>query len=341
MIKENYFYIDKIKKILFLGYTDILGELFEINNKLGIKSYVVTSTDQNKKIKNQNIIANTKTFNKLDPQFRSYIKKNFEIENTLFISLSARWIFKKDTINFLKQNLINFHSSRLPLDRGGATFSWQIMKGDRIHANSAHIVDESVDTGPILFARESLYPHSCKIPVDFESFDKKKLKIFYTDLVKKIIKHKKILLKIQSEELSSYNPRINSSKDSWIDWNLNPYDLVNFINAFDEPYEGAKTFLNGNIVKIKSVHLTSSNSGYHPFMSGIVSRKNKNWLVVNVARSNSLIIEKVLNTKNKNILEKIKLGDRFFTYSNELSTAKAIRSRFNTFGLKKNIKKLK
>ena len=54
-------------------------------------------------------------------------------ENTLFVSLGARFIFKKDLIkNFFKHNLVNFHSSRLPLDRAGGGFSWRIMREDRI-----------------------------------------------------------------------------------------------------------------------------------------------------------------------------------------------------------------
>ena len=55
---------------------------------------------------------------------------------------------------------------------------------------------------------------------------------------------------------------------------MDSYDLFNFINAFDEPYKGASTFLNnGNFGKLylKKVHLHGGDSSNHPFMSGIVS----------------------------------------------------------------------
>ena len=142
-------------------------------------------------------------------------------------------------------------------------------------------------------------------------------------------------LQYQNHNISTYNPRINSDKDSWIDWDLNSVDLINFINAFDEPYDGAKTFYNNKIVKIKSAQITSCIGGSHPFMSGLISNINKNWLTVNISDGKCLIIEKILNEKNKNILDIVKLGDRLFTHPEKLMTAKSIRSKFNSLGLKK------
>lgn len=333
MIKENSFYIKQVKNVIFLGYSDLLKKFIDINDNLKIASYVITSPDQSKKLDN---IKTKKIFKNLNNQFRDFVKKNVDIEKTIFISISSRWIFKKDTINFFKNNLINLHSSRLPFDRGGATFSWQILKGDRIHSNTAHIIDEGVDTGPIIFSKDSIYPHACKIPLDFEIFDQKQLIGFYNNLIKKIIRHEKMPLQYQNNSISTYNPRINSSKDSWIDWNLKSEDLINFINAFDEPYEGAKTLLNGKTVRLKSAQISSSVGGGHPFMSGIVNNKNKEWITINLHDGKYLLVERILDEKNQNILKNITIGDRFFTDINKLTNARSIRSKFNTLGLKKN-----
>ena len=54
--------------------------------------------------------------------------------------------FEKKLIkSFFKNNLINYHPTRLPLDAGSAGFSWQIMRGDRIHNQLFHLVDETID----------------------------------------------------------------------------------------------------------------------------------------------------------------------------------------------------
>ena len=70
-------------------------------------------------------------------------------------------------------------------------------------------------------------------------------------------------------------------------------------------------------------------------MSGIISRHDKNWLVVCTASKHMLLIEEVNNSKGENIISKIKVGDRFFTPTEKLDQARAKRIYYNSFGLKK------
>ena len=99
MIKENSFYIKQLKNVVFLGYSDLLSKFIDINSNLKINTFVITSPDQNKKLEK---INKKKVFKNLNNLFRSFIKKNFDIEKTIFISIISRWIFKKSIINFLK-----------------------------------------------------------------------------------------------------------------------------------------------------------------------------------------------------------------------------------------------
>ena len=43
--------------------------------------------------------------------------------------------------------------------------------------------------------------------------------------------------------IGDYYPRLSTKINGWIDWSWKPENLERFINAFDEPYEGAKTYL--------------------------------------------------------------------------------------------------
>ena len=141
----------------------------------------------------------------------------------------------------------------------------------------------------------------------------------------------------QINYLGRYNPRLDTDTDGLIDWNLNSYDLINFINAFDEPYKGASTYLNsGNFGKLylKKVHLHGGDSPNHPFMSGIVSRHDGDWIVVSTKSKHMLLIELVINTDGENILDKIKIGDRFFTPPEELNFSKKNRTIYTSKGKK-------
>ena len=326
MIKKNQFYIKNLKNVVFLGQSDYFLDYIKINNSLKLKTIIITSSDQSKFIDKK---IKFKVFDNLDQKFRKFILKNVKIENTIFISLAARNIFKKDIIkNFFLNNLINFHGTRLPLDAGGGGFSWKIMREDRIDNQLVHLIDQGIDTGPIIDNHLSLYPNNCQIPKDFENYRYKKFIEFYSKVLKKIKNGFVFDLKHQINYLGRYNPRLNTETDGLINWDLESYDLFNFINAFDDPYKGASTFLNnGKFGKlyIKKIHLHGGDSSNHPYMSGIVSRHDKDWIVVSTRSKHMLLIEKVLNKDGENIIKKIKVGDRFYTPIKELEKSKLQR----------------
>ncbi len=335
MIKNNNFFIENLNSVVFLGQSNIFSKLIEVNNLLKLDTLIITSSHQSKLIDKK---INYKVFDKLDDKFEKFINKNVKVKNTIFVSLSARHIFKKDIIdNFFLNNLVNFHETRLPLDAGGGGFSWRIMREDRIDNQLVHLVNEELDKGPIIDNSLSLFPKYCQIPIDFEAYRLKTFIEFYKKFLKKIKNGKYFNLKPQIDYLGRYNPRLNDETNGLINWDMDSYDLFNFINAFDEPYKGASTFLNnGRFGKLylKKIHLHGGDSSNHPYMSGIVSRHDKNWIVVSTKSKHMILIEKVLDKKGNNIISNIKVGDRFYTPYEELEKSKKIRIIYNSKGLK-------
>ena len=323
MIKNNSFYIENLSSVVFIGQSDVFSKLIEINDTLKLDTLIITSLHQSKIIDKK---IDYKIFNKLDDKFKKFINKNIKIKNTLFVSIGARNIFKKKTIeNFFLSNLVNFHGTRLPLDGGGGGFSWKIMREDRLDNQLVHVVNEGLDAGQVLDNSLSLFPRQCQTPIDFEVYSQKKFVEFYTKFIKKIQNGKNFYLKPQLNYLGRYNPRLNTEIDGLINWDMNSYDLINFINAFEEPYKGASTYLNnGNFGKLylKKTQLHGGDSSNHPYMSGIVSRHDKNWLVVSTKSKHMLLIEEVLDEKGNNIIKDIKVGDRFYTPQEELEKSK-------------------
>ena len=333
MVKNNNFYFKKLKTVVIIGYLDELQSILEINKKLGLKTKVITSTDQSKFIDKK---IDYSIFDKLDDTFESYILKNFNTEETLFLSLSSRLIFNKHFIKkVFNNNLINFHSTRLPLDAGGGGFSWRILKEDRIDNMIFHIINEGIDTGAIIYSERSLFPSSCKVPLDYENHRNKNFPNFYKSFISNLNTGYKFKLIHQIDYLGSYNPRINTIKNGLIDWTFSSRDLYNFINAFDDPYPGASTFLDrGNFGKLhlKKVHLHAGDGSNHAYMSGLVSRHDKDWIVVSTRDKYMLLIESVLNQEGENIISKIRPGDRFHTPTEMLSAAKLSRVIYTTKG---------
>jgi hypothetical protein len=113
-------------------------------------------------------------------------------------------------------------------------------------------------------------------------------------------------------------------------------ELERFIDAFDDPFKGCLTKLNSNkkIVRIKKVQLHSGENISHKYMKGLIIRNDQEWIVVAVDDKNYLIIEEVLDSKGKNIIDKLREGDRFFTPQKELERQFSRRVIYNSLGKK-------
>ncbi len=328
------FSIKNLKNIFLIGFHDSFKELVKINKKNKLKTFIITSIDQSKELPSG---LNFKIFNNLNINFEKFLKQNINVSETLFISFSSRWIFKKKHINnYFKNNLINFHGSRLPIDSGGGGFSWRILKNDRIGNLLFHLVDDKIDHGPIISYETFLFPTKCKIPKDFYDYQLPKTILFYKNFIYKLKNNEKFNLSSQNNYNRSYFPRLYTKINSWIDWNMNSDNLEKFIDAFDDPYEGAKTRINGILVNIKKVQLHSAETNNHNFLKGLIIRKYEDWILVCTSDHKSLIIQEVLNNKKINILNKLKVGDRFFTKQYDIENSLKSRPYFDQRGIVQN-----
>ena len=98
--------------------------------------------------------------------------------------------------------------------------------------------------GKIIFFKTNLIPRELVVPKDYEKFKTQNFIKFYSDFIKKLKNGNNFSLLDQPEYFGSYYPRLNTKINGWIDWNMNSHDLLSFINAFDDPYEGAATYIN-------------------------------------------------------------------------------------------------
>ena len=321
MITNNSFFIKNLKQIVIIGWCPNLNELLDINKKLKLKTLIISSPNQKKNFKENN---NLFFFENLDnAKFKSFLKKKIKIDETLFLSISSFFIFKEKTIKLLKGNLINYFPSRLPFDKGRGGFSWHIMRNDRILNNCFHLIDDKINTGPIIKFKPQIFPSSCQIPIEFENFKWKEMKNLYEEFINQILNKKKFKLYYQLPFIGNHNPALKTIKNGFIDWSLKSTFLIRFINAFDDPFPGASTFhAKFGRIFIKKAHLHSGERMNHPYMSGLILRHDKNWITVSTNDENCLLIENVLDKNRKNILNKLTEGDRLYTPEKKLLDSK-------------------
>lgn len=254
-------------------------------------------------------------------------------EHTLGISFGAPWIFRKKFIAKFQGRLINGHGTQLPKNRGGATFSWQIMRGDRSGAYLFHLIDEGIDTGNIITKRTFEFPTSCRTPKDFRDFYIYGEHAFFEEFLTKLAAGEEFEEVIQDESQSTYFPRLSTRHQGCINWQWSAQEIERFICAFDEPYEGASTFFDGTRVFLKGASVQYEEGTFHPAMSGLIYRKYGSKVYVAV-RDGSIVIDSVADENGSCIFDHIRTGERFFTPSNVLDAAYTFKAVYDARGLK-------
>lgn len=320
--------IQAVDRIVLLGGGNLLISLVHWCKSEDIPVFVVTSPRHSEEflkggLKLVDKLKSLSVAHIITDDISSNGPKEFlgDLSNAFCLSLGAAWIFKKETIaELFKDRLFNLHGTRLPQNRGGGAFSWQILMGNKLGFCQLHIIDTGVDTGDLVRTSEFLYPASCRIPLDYENIYYSKNFDFVINFIEEI-KQKGISIETtkQIEYFSSYWPRLSTAKHGWIDWGDNIVSLERFICAFDKPYEGSKTFLNMRKVFIRSVMSDYGDQNFHSFQSGIIYRKSSDWLMV-AANGGSLIVEELLDDNGMNLINEVSVGERFFTPTNYLDS---------------------
>lgn len=254
---------------------------------------------------------------------------NYEI---LGLSFGAPWKFSKEVIDLFNGKLYNLHSLPLPIYRGGASFSWQILNQSKIGTCLIHQVNEYYDEGKIAGYESFRYSQAVKIPLHYENELLERNKQFIINFIDQLLDGKDLELTGQPHYLSTYFPRLNTDVHGFINWGWNNKEIHNFICAFDMPYKGASTFYRGKRVHIRNVDTDLSDGNFHSFLSGLIYRKEKSELYV-ASPGGSLVIKEINTEGGDSIFNEIVLGDRFYTPTEKLENAMRTRTFFNAKGV--------
>lgn len=331
----------KINKIMLFGGGQIIARFASILDKYELESLIITSNRHA-----QEIIDESSTFEELltGNNRRFIITRDInesrvinEITGeTLGISSGAAWLFNVDFINLFEGRLLNAHGSRLPHDRGAGGFSWRIMRRESLGAALLHKIDPFVDTGEIVKYEEYVFPAACRKPIDYQKYNLQMYLEFLEEFIKGVLAGEDFSLIPQQESFSIYFPRLNTDAHGFIDWSWTAEEIESFICAFDSPYKGASTFIDGTRVHLRDCQLTKSDGTFHPFQFGIIYRVTEYGLFV-AAKGGSLIIGSVEDEEGESILEKMRLSGRFYTPVDHIEKAKTFRAFYTPDGLlKKN-----
>ena len=345
MIKSSVM-IPPVKTLILFGGGSLIVEFARKSIKRNIKTYIFAVTRHLEEVID---IENSLTLKVAlekegipfyhikdindSPELRSIVS-----EATVGIGVGEAYTFNKETIELFKGRLFDFMVIRLPQYRGGAHFTWQILRRDRIGCWNIQIINEEMipgvyDSGEILKTREYVISHWARIPQDyFRTSNEEALKLFI-EFMDEIQEGKEFKLNRLEENISSYFPRLYTLKHGFINWSWDTDDIDAFVCAFGDPYAGASTFLNEKRVFLKRCQTEYGEGRFHPFMSGLVYRIS-NGSVFIATKDGALVVRSVLDEQGNNIVNKLKVGKRFYTPLKYLEDAMLFNAEYDTEGLK-------
>lgn len=316
-----------IKKVVFIG-GNRFGELgpilffIDVCREKNLETFLITDSNHLKYECSSNSIFEDE-LKKRSINFISVDKIDENVirifsEDVLIFSVNCHWIFKKDIIDLVRGRIINYHNSCLPEQKGAGCHSWRIMQGVNNVRLTFHHLIEQIDMGDIVYEKELLIPLNKRtLKENYDYISKFETDAFRNCLNKIEKEFPKINIIKKNHRKDFYWPKLNTDKDGWIDWSWSAEDIVRFCNAFDDPFSGASTYLNGERIRLKKVKTVDESIKFHPFQYGLIYHIEKSNVLV-ACKNGGIQIDELIISKSVNIRK----GKRFYTDIQTLENAK-------------------
>jgi len=238
------------------------------------------------------------------------------------------WIFGPQVLSAFGGGMVNYNPIPVPRYLGGAHYTWQILNGDRRGGCILQLVTPALDRGPILRSRYFRIPASARTPEDyFRAYHRPGCALVdgaLKDIVAGRAFRTQAYDRVDARRL--YLPRLNTAKNGFIDWRWSGAEIERFCCAFDRPYAGAGSYIDGVEVRLGDVRLEKGER-FHPFLSGLIVRRSGDtaWIAV----TGGLLRVAALRSQGADVRALAREGARLSTPPEKLHEAAAYRPRLS------------
>jgi methionyl-tRNA formyltransferase len=210
-----------------------------------------------------------------------FIQELRDLNPAVIVVVAYGQILPPEIINLPELGCVNVHASLLPKYRGAAPINWAIINGEKETGVSTMLMDEGMDTGPVL-QRQVVEI----VRVDTAGSLSRKLteagaRLLLTTL--NGLQSGNLKPQLQTGE-ATYAPVMNK-KDGLIQWTKPAQELCNFIMGMN-PWPGAYGFLEGERIKILKAEPVDGDAA-----PGTIERVTKDRLHIGAGQGTISILE--------------------------------------------------
>jgi len=169
-----------------------------------------------------------------------------ELAPDVIVVASFGQILTGELLRIPRLGAINLHASLLPKYRGAAPIQWALIRGEQETGVTTFLMDEGMDTGPILLQRKvEITPED-----DAGSIEERLAALGAEAMLETLtgLADGKLEPQPQDHSAATYAPKLKKAHEK-IDWARPARELVNLIRALS-PRPGAFTTFRGKRLKI-------------------------------------------------------------------------------------------
>lgn len=197
------------------------------------------------------------------------------------------WLLSRTLLDDLRCEFIGIHTSLLPKFRGGSPLVWSIINGDKIVGTTFFSFTPRMDDGPVWAQSRVKVNKDDYISCILDKLENKTVQVFHRKYLSVL---KGAIVPVEQNHLQATYCMRRFPKDGNIDWHRSSGYVYNFIRAQSDPYPGAFTYLDGQMIKIFKARLFK---GLYYGVPGQIARITNDGVYVICADNTAIILEEV------------------------------------------------
>jgi len=196
-------------------------------------------------------------------------------------------ILPRSVIDIAPRGTVNVHASLLPRWRGAAPIQWAIASGDRETGVTTMLIDEGLDTGPLLLSRSLAIG-----PQETTGELEPRLARLGGELLVETLAglERGTLSPVPQDAARATHARLLQKEDGRVEWTLPAHAVADRARGFD-PWPGAYTHHDGRLLKLRRVRVAEG--GAAAGEAGVVFEVGPAGVVVGCGEGSRLLVEEV------------------------------------------------
>ena len=199
-------------------------------------------------------------------------------ECDLFVSMSFNQIFKSKLINLPPLKIINCHAGKLPFYRGRNVLNWVLINDEREFGITVHYVDEGIDTGDIILQRTfKIDDEDDYSTILLRAY--KECSVILYDSIKLVQSDSVEIIRQRDLHPLGFYCTARVEGDEKLDWHQSSRTVFNFVRSICDPGPQARSFHNGQEMKINKVELIPNAIIYRGIPGCVIGIESEGFLV--------------------------------------------------------------